>query len=89
LGNLLSTRQQFTEGFHVKVVVEARKGHRTVNGIPTEFDFHSTQTHIWKKQLFQNAGSYLSGEMFATSVRSTTIVVKIFIPLVIILYYVL
>jgi len=54
-------RKKFSKEFKAKVALEALKGNKTVNELATEYETHSTQINIWKKELQQGAGEIFSG----------------------------
>jgi transposase-like protein len=54
-----SKRKIFTGEQKAKVALEAVKGVKTINEIAQEHGVHPTQVSQWKKELMDNAGSFL------------------------------
>ena len=58
-----SKRKIFTGAQKAKVALEAVKGTKTINEIAQEYGVHPTQVNQWKKELLENAGSRVKGNV--------------------------
>lgn len=50
----MAKRRNFGKEFKARVALEAIKGVKTVNQIASEFEVHTNQVSLWKKQAVEN-----------------------------------
>lgn len=55
-------KKKFTAEFKAKVAIAALKAHKTTNELASEFEVHTTQINLWKKQLLDGSKQLFSGK---------------------------
>ena len=56
----MTTRRRFTGGFKAKVALEALRGDRTIQEIPSRHKVHPDQVSAWKRQAMDGLGEVFS-----------------------------
>jgi transposase len=60
-------KKVFSADFKSKVAIEAIKGNKTINELASEFDVHTRQIQIWKKQLLDGSKDLFSAKKEKTA----------------------